>query len=209
MPDPGDLDLEDATGERLTTEAYRRDFRLRDGEVTGRDSWKLERRQQFEEGPSPSWDAFRRGDWQEALRLHGEKRDRWERIAREDRARGSVFHRVRVVEEPLTPYLQWELHALRVQGESGSPVRVVGAEKVRPLEAVRSLPEVVTLGGGVLYEVRYTQQGLLDGAVRHTEPGLVARWEECIAGLYEGGEDIVSYVDRRVAPLPAPRLTAG
>ncbi|MBP0457712.1 DUF6879 family protein [Streptomyces montanisoli] len=209
MPDPGDLDLADVPGERLTTEAYRRDFRLRDGEVTGRNSWKLERRQQFEEGHSPSWDAFLRGDWQEALRLHGEKRDRWERIAREDRARGSVFHRVRVVEEPLTPYLQWELHALRVQGESGSPVRVVSAEKVRPLEAARPLPEVVTLGGRVLYEVRYTQAGLLDGAVRHTEPGLVARWERFVAGLYEDGEDIASYVDRRVASLPAPRLTTG
>jgi hypothetical protein len=207
MSDPHVLTLRHVPGKRLATEAYRRDFRLRDSEVTGRDSWKLERRQQFEEQSSPSWDAFRRGDWKEALRLHEEKRERWERIAREDRARGSVFYRVRVVGEPVTPYLQWELHALRVQGESGSPVRVVRTEELRPWEASQPVPEVVTLGGQVLYEVRYTDSGALDGAVRHTERGLVARWEEFVRELYEGGEDIVSYVDRCVAHLPPPRLT--
>lgn len=125
-------------------DAYRSDFRQRDAAVTDRDSWKFERRQDFQEQASPSWDAFRRGEWAEALRLMGDRREHWRRLAREDRERRSAFHRVRVVEEPLTPYLQWELHALRVQGESGMPVRVVDGAGLRHLEATAApLPEVV------------------------------------------------------------------
>ncbi|MFC8825857.1 DUF6879 family protein [Streptomyces sp. NPDC057137] len=208
MLDRTALTLDRARGDRLATDAYRQDFRQRDGNVIGRDSWKFERLQHFEEQSSPSWEAFRRGDWQTALQLLKSRRDRWEKIAREDRERGSVFHRVRVVDEPLTPYLQWELHALRVQGESGTPVRVVGAEKVRPLEIAGLLPEVVTLGGQVLYEVLYTESGLLDGAVRFEDSGPIGNWEAFVHGLYEDGEDIVSYVDRHVAQLPAPPMRA-
>ncbi|MFD3486001.1 DUF6879 family protein [Streptomyces sp. NPDC058665] len=204
MPDRSALTLSRTRGDILATGAYQQDFRRRDHEITGRSGWKFERRQRFKEQNSPSWDAFQRGEWQEALQLLKAKGDMWERIAREDRERGSVFHRVRVVEEPLTPYLHWELHALRVQGAGGMPVRVVGAEKVRSLEIAEQLPEVVSLGGQVLYEVLYTESGVLDGAVRFQEPGLIGNWEAFIRGLYEEGEDIVSYVDRRVAHLPAP-----
>ncbi|MEU0694989.1 DUF6879 family protein [Streptomyces niveus] len=207
MLDRDALTLSRARGDRLATAAYRQDFRQRDKEITGRDSWKFERLQHFEELNSPSWDAFRRGDWQVALQLLDAKRDRWEKIAREDAERGSVFHRVRVVEEPLTPYLQWELHALRVQGASGTPVRVVSADRLRPLEIKSLLPEIVTLGGQVLYEVLYTEPGVLDGAVRFEDSRLIRNWEAFVQGLYEDGEDIVSYVDRHVAHLPAPPPT--
>lgn len=206
MLDRSALTLRRARGDRLATAVYRQDFRQRDKKIIGRDSWKFERLQHFEELDSPSWDAFRRGDWQEALQLLKAKRDRWEKIAREDRERRSVFHRVRVVEEPLTPYLQWELHALRVQGESGTPVRVVSAERLRPLEISGPLPEVVTLGGQVLYEVLYTESGVLDGAVSFDDSGVIGHWEVFIQGLYEDGEDIVSYVDRHVAHLPTPPM---
>ncbi|MFI6081795.1 DUF6879 family protein [Streptomyces sp. NPDC051217] len=206
MPDRKALTLSRARGDILATGAYQQDFRRRDQDIIGRNGWKFERRQHFEEQDSPSWDAIQRGEWQEALQLLWAKSDMWERVAREDREGGSVFRRVRVVEEPLTPYLQWELHALRVQGASGMPVRVVSAEKVRSLESSELLPEVVSLGGQVLYEVLYTESGLLDGAVRFQDPGLIGNWEVFIQGLYEDGEDIVSYVDRRVAHLPAPAV---
>ncbi|OEU90449.1 hypothetical protein DB35_04350 [Streptomyces abyssalis] len=204
MSDHTPLALDRSRGDRLGLAEYRHDFRQRDEAVTGRHSWKFERRQHFQEQSSPSWEAFRRGKWEEALRLTGEGRKHWQSIAREDAERGSVFHRVRVVEEPLTPYMQWELHALRVQGESGLPVRVVDGRELRRLESAGPLPEVVVLGGEVLYEVVYTDDGFLDGGVRHTAPESIASWERFITRLYEEGEEIGSYFSRRVSHLPAP-----
>ncbi|OEV11610.1 DUF6879 family protein [Streptomyces nanshensis] len=209
MPDEaGGLVLDRARGVRLELAAYRQDFRIRRASVpAGRPGWKFERRQHFQERSSPSWEAFRRGDWDEALRLAAERRSHWRSVARDDRERGAVLHRVRVVEEPLTPYMQWELHALRVQGESGRPVRVVGGEAVRALESAGPLPEVVVLGGQVLYEILYTDEGLLHGGVRYTDAGVIARWEAFVERLYEQGEDVVPYVDRAVSHLPAPMTT--
>jgi hypothetical protein len=205
MTEAGGLALDPSLGVRLELAAYRSDFRLRRAEVPpGRAGWKFERRQHFEERSSPSWEAFTRGEWQEALRLTGERRHHWRNRAKEDLGRASPFHRVRVVEEPLTPYMQWELHALRVQGESGMPVRVVDGERLRLLEGAGPLPEVVVLGGQVLYEILYTDEGLLHGGVRYTDPGLIARWEKFIKQLFEEGEEVVSYVDRYVSHLPAP-----
>ncbi|WP_314178032.1 DUF6879 family protein [Streptomyces winkii] len=208
MVETGGLALDPSLGVRLELTEYRRDFRVRrNAAPAGRPGWKFERRQHFQERSSPSWEAFRRGDWQEALRLAGARSSHWRNVARQDRERGGAFHRVRVVKEPLTPYMQWELHALRVQGESGMPVRVVDADRLRLMEGARLLPEVVTLGGQVLYEVLYTDEGVLDGGVRYTDPELIASWEGFIKQLYAEGEEVVSYVDRYVSHLPAPMTT--
>ncbi|WP_329084786.1 DUF6879 family protein [Streptosporangium sp. NBC_01469] len=194
-----------AQGEKLVREAYRRDFRQRDALIRNRDSWKFERRQHFEEQGSPSRDAFRRGDWDEALRLLNERRDDLLALTREDERRGSFFHRVRVVETPLTPYIRWELHSLRLRAECGERIRVIGVEKVAASEKAAPLPEVVILGGQTLYHVLYTTAGVPDGAVRYTDPGFIAGWEKYIKDLYEGGEDVISYFDRELAHLHSPR----
>lgn len=194
-------------GVRLAHAAYHQDFRQRDAEIRGRHSWKLERRQHFEELNDPSREALRRGDWDESLRLLEAERPDLLKSGEKDRRHGTVFHRVRVVEEPLTPYIQWELHALRIQAECGRNVRVVAADRVRPLETSGLLPELVVLGGTTMYNVIYTEEGVPDGAVRFTDPDIVRPWESLIQDLHTGGEDITSYVDRVVAPLPPPLLT--
>lgn len=199
--------LDPAWGKRLTWHGYREDFWPRRSWAGG-DSWKLERRQHFEESqPSPSRQALRDGDWNGAMRLIDAGREKHRAHAREDREHGAVFHRVRVVEEPLTPYVQWELHALRVQAETGTPVRVVNAELLRGLEpGGRLLPELVTLGGHTLYEVCYTPEGVPDGAVRFTDPAIVAAWESLMKDLYGAGEELIAYIERHVARLPPPKL---
>jgi hypothetical protein len=206
MLDPQTLALDPACGEYLAQEVYKDDFRRRHAEIEGRDSWKFERRQHFEEQRNDSRDALRRGDWDEALRLLEGRRDRLLRLVRAEQARAAPFHRVRVVERPLTPYMQWELHALRVRADCGKSIRVVGAEKVMPLEFSGLMPEVVVLGGRTLYSIRYTDEGVPDGAVRFVEPRLIKHWESYIRELFTGGEDVISYVDREVVPLPAPRM---
>lgn len=191
-------------GERLVREAYRKDFRERSLALRNADSWKLERRQHFEEQGSPSRDALRRGEWEESLRLMRERGDSLAAAAREDERQGHTFHRVRVVEEPLTPYLQWELHSLLQQAQFGVRVRVVHAESVAEVERTVPLPELVLLGGRTLFNVLYSDAGHPQGAIRYTESDVTARWEHYIKSLYQSGEEITSYFERVVAHLPAP-----
>jgi hypothetical protein len=205
MSDRAGLWLDHSEGKRLDLTEYRRDFWRRYAMISGRSSWKLERQQHFAEPGDPSWEAFRQGRWEEALRLFEGEREALARDVREDEANGHPFHRVRIVEEPLVPYLQWELCGLWVQAECGGRVRVVPGEVIRHLEGAAALPEVVVLGGEVLYEVCYTEAGVLDGGVRFTDAGLVGRWERFIAELYEKGEEMVAYAVRYLRQLPPPQ----
>ncbi|MFC4471104.1 DUF6879 family protein [Streptomyces xiangluensis] len=192
-------------GERLTRDAYKRDFRERDARILNADSWKLERRQHFEEQGSPSRDALRRGEWQEALRLLGDRRDDLLATARDDARKGHHFHRVRVVEQPLTPYVQWELHSHRQRAEYGERIRVVSAEQVAAAEREHLLPEVVVLGHDTLFQVLYSASGATLGAVRYTDRELIDSWESYIRKLYEAGDDVREYFEREVAHLPPPQ----
>ncbi|MFJ1795780.1 DUF6879 family protein [Kitasatospora griseola] len=204
MPDLLVPALNPEDGCRLTREEYRRDFRERDARIRGRDSWKLERRQYFEEQNSPSRAALQRGDWAGALRLLEDRRGALEAVGREDEERGSFFHRVRVVERPLTAYLQWELHSLRMRAECGERVRIVLAEDLA--EDSGPLPEIVVLGGRTLYQVRYTATGGPDGAIRWTDSERVGPWQEFIRSLYRQGEYVASWFVREVAPLAPPPM---
>ncbi|MDT0270712.1 hypothetical protein RM844_31025 [Streptomyces sp. DSM 44915] len=209
MPDLEVPQLDPDLGTRLSVSDYRADFREVRAGVEGRDSWKLERAQHFEETRDGSRQALREGDWERALALLEEDRENLARMAAEDERKRSFFHRVRIVEEPLSFYVQWELHALRLAAEQGGRVRVVTEPRVRRFEAEGPLPELVVLGGRVLYRVCYTPEGVPDGGVRFTEPGVVAAWEGFIRRLYEQGEDVTAYFAREVAPLPAPTLPLG
>ncbi|WP_333493574.1 ATP-binding protein [Kitasatospora cathayae] len=206
MPDRRVPELRSEWGEILARQDYKRDFRERDARVRGRDSWKLERRQHFEEQGSASWEAVRRGDWTEALRLLEGRRAALLEMGREDEERRSFFHRVRVVQKPLTAYVQWELHSLRIRAECGERIRIVGAEALADSgdEEFGPLPEIVILGGRTLYQVLYSETGVPVGAVRYTDPDLVLRWEDYIKDLYRTGEDVPTYFDREVAHLPPP-----
>ncbi|MFE4393425.1 MULTISPECIES: DUF6879 family protein [Streptomycetaceae] len=204
MPDRNAPELRPEWGELLARDDYKRDFRERDALIRGRDSWKLERRQYFEEQDSPSWEAARRGDWGEALRLLEDRRPALLAIGREDAARRSFFHRVRVVERPWTDYLRWQLHSLRIRAECGERVRMVDAAELADSEEFGQLPEIVVLGGRTLYQVRYSEAGIPAGAIRYTDPDLVLRWEGYLADLHRVGEDVLAYFEREAAHLLPP-----
>lgn len=55
------------------------------------------------------------------------------------------------------------------------------------------------------YEVLYDENGVLDGALRFTDPWLTSRCRDFIQRLYKAGEDIGAFFDREVAHLPAPQ----
>jgi hypothetical protein len=196
--------LPDQGGQRLARPEYKRDFRERRSAPPHGESWKLERLQHFEEVDDESREALREGDWPKVLRLFEAERGTLLATAREESARGSVFRRVRVVEEPLTPYVQYELHWLRLNAECGHHIRVLPAAAVAASEADGLLPELTLLDGTVLYRVVYTEAGRPNGAVRYTDPGTVRGWADYLRDAYAAAEDVQSYFDRAVAPLPPP-----
>lgn len=191
-------------GERLRSADYKREFRARDAAIRNGSSWKLERLQHFEEVGNPSREALRRGDWEESLRLLEAGRDNLRRFAADEVARNAVFHRVRVVEEPLTPYLQWEMHSLRIRAEHGERVRVLPAEAVAAAESDGPLPELVLQDDQVLYRVLYTDAGVPDGALRFTDSTVLSAWGTYLREMYAAAEDIGPYVDRVVTSLAPP-----
>ncbi|AQA12304.1 DUF6879 family protein [Streptomyces malaysiensis] len=196
--------LDFARGDSLPLDAYRHDFRERQWTIDGQDSWKLERRQRFREPGFASWEAFARGDWDEALRLIEEERDYLREFSQQVESHRITLFRVRVVEEPIAQYLQWELHLLRLRAECGEKIRVVGPEQIADLERFEPLPELLTLGDHTTYRIRYTDEGILDGAVRFMDDATTARCRELTRDLYDAGEDLAPYFARAVAPLPPP-----
>ncbi|MFC3999667.1 DUF6879 family protein [Nocardiopsis sediminis] len=202
------LELAPERGVRLSNEEFESDLLRRRREAPAQRSWRFERRQHARERDHPSWEAFERGRWDESLRLLERHRPRLRAQVRGDEHGCAALHRVRVVEEPLTPYLQWELHRLRIQAECGHPVRVVPGAALSALETSAPLPEVIVIGAQALYEVLHTERGLVDGAIRFTDPALAGRWQRFIGELFANGEDVRSYTDRYVFRLPPPRTSA-
>ncbi|MDF5753640.1 DUF6879 family protein [Spongiactinospora sp. TRM90649] len=169
--------------------------------------WKLERQQHFKEPGYDSWEAFAKGDWQESLRILEAGRDDMADYHDRIRKRGFAARRVRVVEEPITPYLQWELHALRVRDQCGGSVRIVGPDQIAQFEDDSLLPEIYTLGSAVMYEAVYDDDGVLESVRRFIDRDLIMRCQQFVQGLYEVGQPLQSFFASHVAALPPPSQT--
>lgn len=199
--------ISDKPGTVLGAREYLDDFWVHYREASG-DFWKLERRQHFVEPGVPSWDAFVAGDWERALELAEETRVELRRYLTE--SHHLHRRRIRVVEEPVTSYLQWEMQMLRIRVEEGDNIRVLPAAGLcdvewNPVERQhRPLPELILLGTSALYEVHYDDSGTHIGARRIDDTAAVAACQAECGQLYERGEDLITYFHRVIAPLPPP-----
>ncbi|WP_098891109.1 MULTISPECIES: DUF6879 family protein [Streptomyces] len=167
---------------------------------------KIERGQTFKEQGSPSWEAFASGDWAGALRLIEEERDSVAAYFRDAAERGLVFRRVRVVEFPVSPYLQWEMNVFRVRSELGEEIRVLDARKISDLEREAPVPEVIILGHAVMYAVIYDGELKGAGARRFTDTDQVSRTSREFEALYAMGEGFPEFFEREIAPLDPPTV---
>ncbi|MEV0380937.1 DUF6879 family protein [Nonomuraea sp. NPDC050643] len=172
----------------------------RDHELCAEPMWKLERAQEFYEPDVASWRAMMDGDWERSMALA-------------DRMAGPVadyfrhrhpVRRVRVVEFPITAYLQWEMHVLALRAAAGSPCRVVPAAHVAGCEPV---PELVIFDPSLMYEVLYDRYGGGRGGRRITDPGVVGPCLGAVRELFAGGEDVLDFHRREIVPLPPPVVT--
>jgi hypothetical protein len=198
MPEP----LRDAVGDRMELDDYYADFE-RVFRRTG-DFWKLERGQVFAEPGDESWTLFNRGDWAGSLRTLEARRDDLIAYHREAGEAGVTARRIRIVARPLSAYVQWELHHLKIRDETGGPIRILDVSAVADIESDGPLPEIYTLGTEVMYEAVYDSSGVLEHVVRYSGPPLIRRCRDFISGLYQRGEPIAGYFAREVAPLPPP-----
>jgi len=195
--------LDDAVGQRMDLPSYYADFKKNFSHT--REFWKLERGQSFAEPGDPSWEAFDRGDWEEAMRLLEDRRSDLEKYHRQAAATGTRTRRIRIASLPLTAYLQWEFHLLSIRDETGGRIRVLLDSAVSDLEDRGPLPEIYTMDERIMYQAIYDDHGVLEIAIRYTDRRLIRRCRKFIASLYEKGEPVSSFFQREVAPLPPAR----
>jgi hypothetical protein len=191
--------------ERMDRPTYHADFR-RNYQSEIRHLNKLERGQNFKERGFPSWEAFAAGEWDRALSLIQEKRDVYARQFREAARLDILERRLRVVEFPVTPYVQWELFVLRLRVDLGDNIRVLDARKISDIEKDRPVPEVVILGDVAMYEVLYDDDGNAMGANHFTDRALIQETSAGFDALYERGDDFHEFFDREIIPLAPPAV---
>jgi hypothetical protein len=168
---------------------------------------KLERGQHFKERGFPSWEAFADGDWEGALSLAEERREDYAEELRQAARLGVRHRRLRVVEFPVTPYVQWELFVLRVRVDLGDDIKVLDARDISNIERSRPVPEVVILGDVAMYEVVYDEDGNAAGANRYTDRSLIRETNVGFDTLYERSEGFYDFFDREIVTLPPPQVS--
>jgi hypothetical protein len=191
-------------GTSLDRRSYHEHMRMETGQVNGI-VWKLERSQVFTEAADDSaWEAFVSGDWLKSVAIFESERRGIQAEAEKYARQGSEFRRLRIVKQPVSAYLQWELQSLKIYDESGMPIRVLDASSVRNLEISEQLPEIVIVGDQVLYEVRYDSQWSACGARRVTDHDVIRQATAEMAGLWAEAEPLGGYFAREIATLPPP-----
>ncbi|GAB3155806.1 DUF6879 family protein [Microbispora hainanensis] len=197
MPGEAFEHVRQAAGEVLPVAEYRTELydhlRRMEGVV-----WKLERAQHFHEPDTPSWVAMMSGDWDRSLALMNEMR------FADDLPPRAELRRLRIVEMPPTPYLQWEIVLLAARTRAGERARALHARSVRHLETRAPLPELLILTRDLMYEILYDKIGAHVGGRRITDTRVVEGCARAVAELYADAEDMVAFHDREVARLPPP-----
>jgi hypothetical protein len=200
--------LYDQPAEVLPLARYRQDFRDHFWKIDV--SWKLERQPTFREPANESWSEMVNGNWARSMELVEELRAPRIKHQAELDEHGITQRRVRFVTDPVTPYLQWELTALKIWAELGEQITVLPEARVRHLETERLLPEVLVLGDEsfpdpVMYEILY-DDGVLAGGRKFTDPELIGACRAEIVTLWREGEPLETYFAREVADLPPPAV---
>jgi hypothetical protein len=170
--------------------------------------WKLERGQHFAEPSNPSWIAFNRGRWKTAMKLL----DPWQQALRaihdHNLTAEAPAYRIRIVEEPLTPYMRWELELLHRRNEVTGRINVIAAddELIAEIEQENGaqLPDL-NIMDTLMYEVVYDANGVIDHVYKYTDPDTITPWRDLTKHLYREGFDMEYFYRAHVMHLPPPQ----
>lgn len=190
-------------GKTLDVASYHASRREETEHLT-RPVWKLERSQYFHEpDDDPSWQAFMAGDWVRVLAVFESERPEARAETDKYAGQGSELRRLRIVEQPVSRYLLWEMQWFKILAEEGTSIRVLDAEQVRSLEYDAPLPEVV-VDEHALYHVSYDEDWKARGARRIDDSDVIRQATEEIAALWELAESFSNYFTREIVTrLPA------
>jgi len=120
-------------GKRLDLDAFASEF-SRAWAQLGRRFLKVECWQSYRENVnSASQRAYEQGEYDRAVELLREEAEADRPLYEDVRSRGIEFARIRVLREPLTDYLRYELLAYRIRARMGETVEVVRAAPGVPL----------------------------------------------------------------------------
>lgn len=195
--------LGQADGHRLDSSDYVTDFEQRFWRIGREGFWKLECLQNYQEPGFASWEAFRRGEWGEALALIEQSRPAIAEQLAQLAAAGIGHHRARVVVEPVSPYVQWELHILHAKDQYGENVSMLTVDHAAALVGEGPLPDLVVLGDEAVYDIHYTAEGAPDGATRYLEGDVVRDARDFVRRLHRAGETLRTYFPREIASRQA------
>ena len=201
--------LDHTTGEHLDNEAFYEDF---NNHFWNCDQfWKLESAQHFAEPGNPSWEAFNAGNWDDALKLHDDRTADLLDYHEQCTEYGITTRRVRVVKQPITPYLQWEMHLLFLRDASGGPIRILPGEQFAPFETDTPtgprFPEVCGMDKSVMYEHLYDDHGVMYKTIKYTDLATITNFKYVTDTLYSQAQPIAPYYLRHIKPLPTPTIT--
>lgn len=190
--------------EYLLADVYRADYEKHFWQQGNPGFWKLERKQFFREPRFHPWTAFSRGDWDLSMELLEAERPALQGYFDRISQSGFNFNRVRIVDRPIIPYLQWELHVLHVRMQCGEQIRIVNANDLQAWENNGTIPELITLGTDVMYQIDYGPDHTVKGAMKYPDCDLVAATQEFIDSLYSMGEDLDSFFEREIKDMNPP-----
>jgi hypothetical protein len=69
------------------------------------------------------------------------------------------------------------------------------------------LPELITLGSDALYEILYSEQGIVEGASCFTDRETITRCRQFIERLYAEGQELNHYFQDAVTKLDPPHVS--
>lgn len=200
--------IDHTTGQALNNEAFYNDFTNHFWSCD--QFWKLESAQHFAEPGNPSWQAFNQGNWKQALQLHQDRTQDLLDYHEQCAEYGIQTKRVRIVKQPITPYLQWEMHLLFLRDTTGGPIRILPGGEFTYLEEDQpdnTFPEICGMDKTVMYEHRYDNHGVMYETIKYTNPDTVTKFKYLTDTLYQQAQPIGPYFHRHIKPLPAPTIT--
>jgi hypothetical protein len=197
--------LINARGRELDRDGYRIDAAAvrADPEVTG-PCYRLQRTQDVPDPRDPARHTLFSGDLAAAREAFAAERPALREEAHRLIYQGIAYHRLRVVEYPLSGYVAWEALSLAEFAAAGHPIRVLDAERLASWEENTRLPDVVVYGRRVLYLLHTTADGHPAGAKRINNPALADMVTEAMGALYAQAEPFADWFDREVAPASPP-----
>lgn len=163
-----------------TSEDFFEKFAILMGRTT-QSVFKLETMQTYQEPGNPSFEAFQRGDFDEAVRLCWTVRQQQERDHSVMMCQKAIsWTRIHLVEKPLTDYLKWELETYNVSVKYGERILIADITDQQQGSYFRKLTDFIIFDDRAVMAHNYDRDGLIQGGWIVDQPSQVQKYSEAI-----------------------------